>query len=472
MLLLTEGIPAIPDLTHSQELLQFGQRVIQLSQWVLLLLLGLGLVLGGLNFSYGHLGGDRGQPAGDRPPWLDLDLQTYSQIWRSVRHGLLMLAILTSGFFLCATLANRYHHWEQEKIAKVAGTVAGERVEQVAPQVRYTVEEPYTTITYIDGKPTEVEKKQKVDRFLSPSASQIEVKLGQIPDPATLRLIYQSEVAADYQVTNSLDGTQDFFFEAPPPLGYSLLQDYRVEQNGKPLQPQNQGEYRFPIRLATAESTQFRVTYKAQGAPRWVYSANGRSLSKFRLSILADFANADFASGIVPSEMKQEGQGTRFTWAFAENVSVQNPFGVFTATQRFRNTGMLPRLLLLAPAVLLGWWLLLYLTGSMRLQDCAIAAAVFFAALLCLTYTSRLMDARLAWGFLMPLLLLFGWGLGNQRQARWGTLIVTLSGVVLPVAAFLVPYTGLTLGIAGLISVLWLLGRYFERQPTQSQVNP
>jgi hypothetical protein len=285
------------------------------------------------------------------------------------------------------------------------------------------------------------------------------VKLSQLTDPATLRLIYQSEFTGTYEVTNSLEVTQNFTFEAPPPVGYTLLQDYRIERNGQPLQPENQGDYRFPLRLAPGESTQFRVSYRAQGSPRWVYNAGGRLLSKFRLTVLADFANADFASGIVPSEMKVEGRGTRFTWAFAENVSVQNPFGVFTATQRFRNTGILPRLLLLAPGILLWWLLLLYLTVPLRLPDVAIASGTFFACLLSLTYASRLFDAKLAWGLLMLLLLLCAWSLGQQRRTRWGAVVATLSGAALPVMAFLVPYTGLTLGIAGLLSVAWLMMR-------------
>ncbi len=452
LLLAQDGIPAIPDLTHPTELLQFGQQLLQLSQWLLLLLAGFGLIFAAINFSYRTT----------RPLWLDRQLDRYGHLFAGVQHGLLVVVILVTGFFLCATLANRYHHWEQDKITQVASSVAGERIEQPAPQVRYSIEEPFTTVTYIDGKPTEVEKRRKVDRFLSPSASQAEVKLAQAIDPATQRFIYQSDFAATYDVTNTLDVTQDFTFETPPPFGYSLLQDYRVQRDGQPLEPKNQGEYAFPLRLAPGETAKFRVTYKAQGAPRWVYSANGRSLSKFKLTVLADFPNADFASGIVPTEMQVVGRGTRFTWAFADNVSVQNPFGVFTATPRFRNTGILPRLLLLAPGILLWWLLLLYLTVPLRLQDAAIAAAIFFASLLALTYASRVMDARLAWGLLLWVPLVFGWGLGTYHRPRWGTIIVTVSGVVLPVLGFLVPYTGLTLGIAGLISAGCLILRYFE----------
>lgn len=449
-MLLAQGIPAIPDLTQPQTLLQFGQQMLQFSQWFLVFLAGVGLVFAAMNFSYRNT----------RPAQLETDLTNYGQIWNGVRHGLLVVVILVVGFFLCSTLANRYHHWERDKISRVAGSVAGERVEHLAPLVRYSVEEPFTAITYIDGKPTEVEKRRQVDRFLAPSSTQAETTITLATDPATSRIIYQSNFKGAFQVTNSLGVTQDFMFETPVPVGYTLLQDFRVEREGKRLEPENQGEYRFPVKLAPGETTQFQVSYKAQGAPRWVYNANGRSLSKFRLTVLADFPNADFASGIIPTETKTEGQSTRFTWAFEENVSVQNPFGVFTATQRFQNTGILPRLLLLAPGILLWWLLLLYLTTPLRLQDVAIAAAVFFACLLAHTYASRVMDAKLAWGALLWVLLAFGWGVGTQNH-KLGTVAATLTGAVLPVMAFLVPYTGLTLGVAGLLSAGLLLKRYY-----------
>ncbi|MDV3348054.1 hypothetical protein QGP82_05090 [Leptothoe sp. LEGE 181152] len=456
MLLSINGIPTIPDLTHPQELQAFGQQLLLVGRWLLWILASFGIVLAALRFAH----------RSDRTGWLTPVMFGYDRLLTVALHSLLVVTILVGGYFLCATLANRYHHWEQAKIEQVASSVAGARVEQRAPYVRYIIEEPYTTITYIDGQPTEVERLQEIDRFLSPSASNVEVTLTQVVDPATERLIYQSDFTSQYQVTNTLDVTQDFFFEVPPPDGYSLLQDYRIEREGQRLEPVNQGEYQFPLQLAPGESTQYTVSYQAQGAPRWVYSAYGRLLSQFRLTVLADFPNADFASGIVPTEASLEGQGTRFTWQFDENVSVRNPFGVFTATQGIRQTGILPRLLLLAPGLFLWWLLLLYLTVPMRLQDVAIAAAIFFACLLSLTYASRLFDARVAWGLLLPFFLLFSIGLGTQQRKRWGVLTITLSGAVLPVAAMLVPYTGLTLGIAGLISVGWLIVRYFRESET------
>lgn len=451
MWLLITGIPDIPDLTHPHELQQFGQHLLATGRWLLWGLISLGGVLAVMKYAYRREDSD----------WLNLAMARYGRLLESAWHGLLVLSIMVSGFFLCATLANRYHHWEQAEIEQVASSVAGHRVEQPAPSLRYVVEEPYTTITYIDGKPTEVEKLQPIDRFLSPKASDIDVTLSQVEDPATQRWIYKTAFTSRYQVSNPLDETQDFFFDATPPFGYNLLQDYRIERDGESYQPKNQGDYSIPIQLAPEESTEVSVSYQAQGSPRWVYSAHGRSLSQFKLTVLADFPNADFASGIVPTETREEGNGTRFTWQFDENVAVRNPFGVFTATQRIRQTGILPRLLLLSPGVWLWWILLLYLTVPMRLQDIIITAAVFFACLLSLTYASRLFDARLAWGLLLPFFLLFSWGLGSAKKQRWGSMIVTISGVVLPVIAMLVPYTGLTLSFAGLLSIGWLISLYF-----------
>ncbi|MBW4620300.1 MAG: hypothetical protein KME17_13225 [Cyanosarcina radialis HA8281-LM2] len=141
MLLLAEGIPALPNLTHPQELLNFGRQILEFKQWLLWLLVGLGLVLAALYFSYSH----NREP--DPQSWIDLLMTGYDRLVRGFLHALLVVIILVGGFFFCSTLANRYHHWEQDKIAQAADTVAGERVEQPAPQVRYSIEESYTTIT-------------------------------------------------------------------------------------------------------------------------------------------------------------------------------------------------------------------------------------------------------------------------------------------------------------------------------------
>jgi hypothetical protein len=448
------------DLTHPQELLQLGQSLLPGVQQLLGLLALFGLIFAILGVAY----------RSNRPDWLDRSLGRYGQLWFGVQHLLLVLTLMILGFMLCSTLANRYHYWEQAKISQIASSVAGDRFEQPAPQVTYFVNEPYTTITYINGKPTEVEKERQVTRYLALTSSQADVKLSQTQHPARKQRIYQSTFQGRYRLVNPLQETIDFTLEATPPIGYSLLQDYRVDRDGQPLIPTSPGAYRFPIRLAPNEATQLQVSYKALGSPRWVFDAQGRPLSEFSLSILADFPGADFASDILPTTVQPEGQGTRFSWVFKENVSVQNPFGVFTATERVTNTGVLPRLLLLAPAILLWWLLLLYVNVRLELRDVAIVAAVLFSCLLLLTYGSRLMDVKLVWGLLLPLPLLLGWGLGRRdtradeagQRARWAGLLASFAGVVLPVLGLIVPYSGLTLGLAGLLSVGNLIWGYLK----------
>ncbi|HEY9747980.1 MAG TPA: hypothetical protein V6C63_04850, partial [Allocoleopsis sp.] len=436
----SQGIPSLPDLTHPQELIQFGEQGMKLFLLFVVLTGLLGVAIALLNFSLGRR---------TKILWTETWMPQYSLLLRTMQHATLILLITVSGFFLCSTLANRYHHWEQARIAAIASNVAGERLEHTAPQLRYTVEEPYTTNIVVNGQVVEEKRTQEVSRFLTPSQTQVEVKLRQTTDPVTNRLLYQVGFDGNYEVTNSLDTTEDFFFEAPPPVGYTLLQDYRVERSGQRLRSPQPGNYAFPLRLAPDETAQFHIVYQALGGPRWVYNAGSQLLSNFRLTALANFPGADFASGIVPTKMQPEGRGTRFTWEFADNVSVLNPFGVFTATAPVRNTGVLPRLLLLAPALLLWWLLVLYLSVPLRLRDVAIASGIFFASLLTLTYLSRLIPAAFAWAILAPVILILAWGLGRNQRAAIAAAIATISGAILPVFGLLVPFTGLTLSLAG-----------------------
>lgn len=446
-----QGIPNLPDLTHPQELVRFGSQLLTVVLILAVLLGLLGVTIALLNFSL------RQQP--ESSLLVQAWLQRYSTLLRIFQQGTLVLILLIGGFFLCSTLGNRYHHWEQARVAQVAASVAGDRLEQNAPQVRYVIEEPYTYDTQVEGRIVRVKATRPVNRFLTLAGSQIQVNLNQARNPQDDRAIYRSDFAADYQVVNRLNQAEDFFFEIAPPAGYSLLQSFKVERDGARLQAVNPGDYGFPLRLEPGASTRFRVTYQAQGGPRWVYNANGQLLSNFRLTTNANFPNADFASGIVPTETKAVGQGTTFTWVFDDNVSVLNPFGVFTATSRIRNTGVIPRLLLVAPAVLLWWLLLLYLSLPLSGRNVAIAGGIFFACLLSLTYLSRIMDASLAWAGLSLILLGLAWGLGYHRSASLAAVICTISGVVLPVFGLLIPYSGLTLSLAGLLSVVWLAVR-------------
>lgn len=454
MWLIAQGIPNLPDLTHPNELIEFGNQILKLSFKLGLLVGALGIAIALLSFAL------RNQEP-DRTIFLGEWIVRYSALLRGLQHSILILILVSGGFFLSATLSNRYHHWEQARVTKVADSVAGDRLEQSAPQIRYVIEEPYSYDTQVEGKIVRVQATRKVNRFMTLSGSQINVNLNQTTDPSTTRAIYQADFTADYQVINKLGEAQDFFFEVQPPYGYKLLQNLKVERDGNRLIPVNPGDYGFPLRLAAGEETKFKVTYQAQGGPRWVYNANGQLLSNFRLSALADFPNADFASGIVPTESKVEGRGTRFTWKFDDNVSVLNPFGVFTSVGPIRNTGILPRLLLLAPALFLWWLGLLYLSVPMSLRDVAISAGIFFACILSLTYLSRVVDAKLAWSAISLILLAMVWGLGKINHARLAAVIATIAGGILPVLGLLVPYSGITLSLAALLSVVWLAVRHW-----------
>ncbi|BBD67899.1 hypothetical protein NIES4072_47990 [Nostoc commune NIES-4072] len=449
-----QGIPGLPDLTHPVELVQFGTQALKASLLLVFLVVALGIAIALISFSL-----RRSKP--EQVIFIGEWAVGYSQLLRGLQHLTLVLILLVPGFFLCSTLSNRYHHWEQAKVAQVAQTVAGERLEQFAPQVRYSIQEPYSYNTQINGKIVKVNQTREITRFLMLAGSQIQVKLDQSVDVPGRSSVYQANYTADYKVVNQLKDINNFFFEAPPPNGYTLLASYKVERDGTRLQPTNAGNYSFPFRLQPGEETTFRVTYKAQGGPRWVYSATGQLLSNFRLTAIANFAPADFASGIVPNEIKVDGRSTQFTWKFDDNVSVKNPFGVFTNTEPIRHTGIIGRLLLLAPAIFLWWILLLYLSLPMSFKNIAIAASIFFACLLTLTYLARVMNAELAWTLISIILLFLTWGLGASRSASLAAIICTIAGAVLPIFGLLVPFSGLTLSLAGLLSAVWLAVRHW-----------
>jgi len=461
MWLIAQGIPNLPDLTHPNEIIEFGNQILKFSFKFGILIVGLGIAISLLSFALRNK-----EP--EHTNFISEWVVRYSVLLRGLHHLILILILLFGGFFLSSTLSNRYHHWEQAKVTKVAESVAGDRLEQSAPQIRYTIQEPYTYDTQVEGKIVRVKATRQVDRFLTLSGSQINVNLNQTTDPATERAIYQVNFTAEYQVVNSLDESQNFFFEVQPPFGYKLLQNLKVERDGTRLVPVNPGNYNFPLQLTAGETTKFKVTYQALGGPRWIYNANGQLLSNFSLSVFADFPNADFASGIVPTESKVEGRGTRFTWKFDDNVSVLNPFGVFTSVGSIKNTGILPRLLLLVPALFLWWLGLLYLSVPMTLKDVAIAAGIFFACILSLTYLSRMIDPKLAWSGISLILLAMVWGLGNTNQSRFAAVISTIAGGILPVLGLLVPYSGITLSLAALLSVIWMAVRHWyglQREP-------
>jgi hypothetical protein len=454
---IAQGIPGLPDLTHPDELIKFGTQLLQGSLLFVFLIVALGVAIALISFSLRRNTSEQAVFFGE---WSI----RYSQLLKGLQHLALILILVVTGFFLTSTLSNRYHHWEQAKVAQVAESVAGDKLEQIAPQVRYIIEEPYSYTTQVNGKIVKVTDKQKVTRYLNLAGSNIQVKIDQSVNVQNRSAIYNTDYTADYKIVNSLSDVNSFFFEAPPPYGYSLLSSYKVEKDGTRLKQINPGDYGFPFRLEPGQETTIKVSYQAQGGPRWVYNATNQLLSQFRLTTIANFRNADFASGIVPHEIKNDGDSTQFTWIFDENVSVRNPFGVFTATKPIGKTGIIPRLLLLAPALFLWWILLLYLSLPMSLKNLAIAAGIFFACLLTLTYLARVMNAEIAWLIISLILLGFIYGLGANRHAALAAIICTIAGAILPVFALLIPFSGLTLSLAGLLSVGWLAIHHWYRQ--------
>jgi hypothetical protein len=449
-----QGIPGLPDLTHPRELLQFGTQVLQSSLLFVFLVIALGIAIALISFSLRRHTTEQAVFFGE---WA----MRYSQLLQGLQHLALILILLVVGFFLCSTLSNRYHHWEQAMVAQVVESVAGDKLEQTAPQVRYVTQEPYTYNTQVKGKIVTVKATQPVTRFMTLAGSQIQVKLDQGVDVKGRSSIYRVDYTAEYKVVNQLTDINSFFFEAPPPNGSESLESYKVEHDGTRLQQINPGDYGFPFRLEPGQETTFRVSYQAQAGPRWVYSAGGQFLSKFRLTATANFSPVEFASGIAPKNTTVKGNITQFTWIFDDNVAVKNPFGVFTNTKPIHNTGIIPRLLLLAPAVFLWWILLLYLTLPMSLKNVAIAGAIFFACLLTLTYLGRLINAQLVWVMISLVLLTLAWGLGSNRRTSIGAIVCTITGAVLPVLGLLVPLSGLTLSLAALLSAVWLAIRHW-----------
>ncbi|MGK7922174.1 MAG: hypothetical protein AB4080_19425, partial [Trichodesmium sp.] len=290
-----QGIPNIPDITHPQELIEFGNQILKVSLILILLLGFLGIIIALINFSL------RSQEL--KPNTLINELVSrYSSLLKSLPHIILVLSLVIGGFFLCSTLSNRYHNWEQAKIAKIAAGVAGNRLEQMAPKIRYIVEEPYTYYQWVNNKQVEVKSTRNVDKYLRINSSKIEVNINQAQDVQNIKAVYVVDFSAEYQVTNQLQNIQEFFFDIRPPYGYSLLQNFRVEQNNKRLIPTNPENYNFLFNLSPGETVNFKVNYQAQGGPRWIYNANNQLLSNFRLIALANFPKADFASGIVPTK--------------------------------------------------------------------------------------------------------------------------------------------------------------------------
>ncbi|MGH1394443.1 MAG: hypothetical protein ACRAVC_10460, partial [Trichormus sp.] len=152
-----EGIPGLPDLTHPTELIQLGSQLLPALILLVVLIIALGVAIAIISFTLRHHPAEQKIFVGE---WTI----RYSQVLWGLQHLSLVLVLLVAGFFLCSTLSNRYHHWEQAKVTQVAQSVAGDKLEQIVPQVRYVVEEAFSYTTQVDGKIVKVNDKRQVNR--------------------------------------------------------------------------------------------------------------------------------------------------------------------------------------------------------------------------------------------------------------------------------------------------------------------
>ncbi|NJK35499.1 MAG: hypothetical protein HC919_11415 [Oscillatoriales cyanobacterium SM2_2_1] len=440
---MAQGLPGMVDLTQAPQLVGLGVGLLQF-WWQLAIALGVGgAILALLSFGVRH----NPELMALLPHWLG----GYRRLLERWGQVLLALCLVTMGFWFCTTLAQRYHFWEQSVIAKQVASVAGDRLEQPAPRVRYVIQEPFLEERVVNGEVVRAQRQRPVNRELPLGSSQVRVTLERASDPQTQRTIYRSDFRAVYQVTNRLQEPHVFYLESLTPTGYTLLQDVVVTQDGRRIDSKERS-----FRLEPGASTQFTVSYQAQGGPRWVYTANGELLNRFRLDIVAKIPDGEAAGGIVPTERESLPDGVRFAWIYDENVSVQNPFGVFSTAQTLRHTGVIPRLLLLAPGICLVWLLLLSLSMPLSPRYMAIATGMFFMALLALTYLSRLIAPLWAWAIIAPILLTLLALMMPDRRRAIALGLASVPGLAVPIVALLVPYTGLTLALAGGMGCLWL----------------
>jgi hypothetical protein len=373
-----------------------------------------------------------------------------------LQHTVLVSLLLLGGFLFCSTLANRQGNWERARLAQDSPAIAGETIQQASPQVSYTTQEPYVYTTQLNGKLVKVQDKKDVTRQTSVSGSNLQVNITPNRDNSGDRN-YTIDFKGDYEITNTAGVTSQLVFQLAPPTGYSLLENFDVQQNSKKIAPIIPGEYNFPLLVAPGRVGKLRVSYRAQGSPQWIYSTKDGSLANFGMTIATKVPGLNFLGGIVPTKVDTRGEEKVFTWAFDRNASVQKPFGVIAAPPVTAEAGALPLLLFIAPGIFLWWMVLLYFSIPMGLTDVSICGLVFFASIFALTYLSRIANPLYAWIGISIGLLALVWGIGrNYWRVSLAAIICTIAGVILPVSAFLLGYRGLTLSIAGLISIVWL----------------
>ena len=459
------GIPGVPDITRSNAPASiFGDRLSLFMNGAPLgillfcvILIGLGVALALINFSIKPQQESSMVAMGD---WI----VRYSDLIRSLRHVVVVFAILTVGALLCSTVANRYHLWEQNTFPRAAATAA--QIVQASPQVRYTVKEPYNYSENINGKVTKVRDEKDLTRLLPVNSSNIQVKINKSKVKSIEKWVYTTDFLGEYEVRNITPGSVDFLLTMAPPKGAYIVQSYSVEQDGRRISANSAGEYEYRIQIAPNGTTQLKTSYQAQGAPRWLYATKGELLSKFQLAIATNFNNINSASGLMPSGIEKRNPGKTFTWILPDNAAIPYPIGASSPNALPAQVGIIPKVILFAPAIWLWWLIMLYLSVPMRIKDILISAGVAGTSVLTLAYVMRLFKTEITgvyatpeivWPVIAILLLASAWGLGKNFRTSLAAVICTITGMILPVLAMLTTYQGSILSLAALLSVMWLV---------------
>jgi hypothetical protein len=460
-----DGIPGVLDVTQSNVPVSIlGDRMNLIMNGVPLgillfciILIGLGVALALINFSIKPQQESSMVAMGD---WI----MRYSDLIRSLRHVAIVLAILTVGTLLCSTVANRYHFWEQNTFPRAAATAA--QIVQTSPQVRYTIKEPYNYSENINGKVTKIRDEKDLTRLLPVNKSNIQVKINKSKVKSAEKWAYTTDFLGEYEIRNITPGSVDFLLTMAPPKGAYIVQSYSVEQDGRRISANSAGEYEYRIQIAPNGTTQLKTSYQAQGAPRWLYATKGELLSRFQLSIESNFNNINSASGLMPSSIEKRNPGKTFTWILPDNAAIPYPIGASSPNALPAQVGVIPKVILFAPAIWLWWLVMLYLSVPMRIKDILISAGVAGTSILTLAFVMRLFKTEitavyatpeLVWPVIAILLLVSAWGLGKNFRTSLAAIICTIAGMILPVLAMLTTYQGLILSLAALLSVMWLV---------------
>lgn len=435
---------APPDLTHPTEWLSAWGQLLHGGGWLLAAIIAFGLVLAALAWATRRDGGSVAETASAGYA------QLIAQLPRAgLAGGLVLVAVLA-----CGTLANRAHHDEQRARASILASYPDEKMIQAAPRFGHLETVNYKRRVLVDKKFVEVDNFVREDRKHFLTASDVRAEIHGIKDPVRAgRERFAVTFSATYKVANPLDREQQFYFDITGPQAASVVHELAISAAGRPLSPQAEGGERYWLTLPAKGQQDLTFKYRAEGVPRWVYDASAERLSNFKLTIVNDLGNARFASGVAPTTRASTQLGDEMTWAYPVNATITEPLGIFTAAGELPMAGLLPRWLLLAPALLGGWLLVLAFTTRLKARDLLLAGTLFASAVLVTYVLGRVMPPAVAFLLGGAVVLFLADSLDDDGlRAR----IVTLLALVLPGLAFAMPYAAPVLALAMVALAAWL----------------